>query len=105
MKFATLKTGHPDGELVIVSDDNTKMVKVKSVPTMQYLMENWEAHREELKKIYDSLNQGKMDTFSVDEKKVSLSFTQSVSILGWFGLHPSYRVGQKSKRCGGSAGT
>ena len=69
MKFATLKTGHPDGELVIVSDDNTKMVKVKSVPTMQYLMENWEAHREELKKIYDSLNQGKMDTFSVDEKK------------------------------------
>ncbi|MCY4524368.1 MAG: fumarylacetoacetate hydrolase family protein [Halobacteriovoraceae bacterium] len=68
MKLATLNTDHPDGCLVVVSQDNTKMSKVKSVPTMQYLMENWQAHREELQKIYQGLNTGKIGGTNVDEK-------------------------------------
>ena len=69
MKFATLKTDHPDGELVLVGQDNTKMVKVKTVCSMQYLMENWSTHLEELSKVYDDLDKGRGNALDVDEKK------------------------------------
>ena len=81
MKFATLKTDHPDGELVLVSQDNTKVLKIKSVPTMQYLMENWEKHIDELRLTYNDLNKGAVDAMEMDQKNFHSPLPRSYQFL------------------------
>ena len=42
MKLATLRTNKPDGELVVVSRDLTRMRRVRDIaPTLQAALDEW----------------------------------------------------------------
>lgn len=59
MKLASLKTDHPDGKLVIVSEDQNLFVDASDIAsTMQFALENWASCSEALKAKYTSLNAG-----------------------------------------------
>lgn len=60
MKFATLRTNKPDGELVVVSRDLTRMSRVRDIaPTMQAALDDWARVKPLLDARYQSLVQGK----------------------------------------------
>jgi len=62
MKLATRKNGTRDGELLVVSQDNTKAVVAgANTPTLQSLMDDWAGKVPELVSIYDALNGGQRD--------------------------------------------
>lgn len=71
MKLGSLKTQHPDGELVVVSKDLKKFVKVNQIAqTMQFAMDNWDSVEAKLQEIYKNLNDGKCEsTEDVDQEK------------------------------------
>jgi fumarylacetoacetate (FAA) hydrolase len=59
MKLATLKTEAPDGELVVVSRDLTRAVRVGAeAPTLQAAVERWAAVRPSLQALSDALHAG-----------------------------------------------
>ena len=61
MKFATIKTSSPDGELVLVSRDLSAMAKVLDIaPTLQYALDNWKDCEAALEERYQLLNAGKL---------------------------------------------
>lgn len=70
MKLGTLKTEHPDGELVVISQNNQLAVKVPHIAShLQQALEDSEKW-EKLKKVYADLNNDQcQDSFQVDEKK------------------------------------
>ena len=55
MKFASLKNGSRDGQLVVVSRDLTRFSTVDSVLTLQDLLDNWEEKVAVVSAIYDKL--------------------------------------------------
>ncbi|MDX2113777.1 MAG: fumarylacetoacetate hydrolase family protein [Alphaproteobacteria bacterium] len=74
MKLASLKTDTRDGALVVVSKDLKKAVAVPGIaPTLQQVLERWDALSPHLKKLYDSLNKGESvhGAFAFDETKVA----------------------------------
>ena len=71
MKLATLK--HPelkDGELIVVSKDNTKGVKATGIaPSLLAAMDNWKITKPKLEELSEKLNAGSADgTFDIDQK-------------------------------------
>lgn len=71
MKLATLK--HPelkDGELIVVSKDNTKGVKATGIaPSLLAAMDNWKIVKPKLEELSDKLNSGSAEgTFDIDQK-------------------------------------
>jgi len=57
MKLATLKNGHRDGTLVIVSRDLSRAVSAKDVaPTLQALLDNWANLAPQAEALYQGLN-------------------------------------------------
>ena len=70
MKLGTLINGSNDGELVVVSKDNKKAVKVDSIAkTLQHVLENWSSCAPKLEEAYKQLNEGSLDsTFDVNEE-------------------------------------
>ncbi|MFZ4288197.1 fumarylacetoacetate hydrolase family protein [Variovorax sp. HJSM1_2] len=60
MKLATVKNGHPDGRLVIVSRDLQHAVQAP-VTTMQAAMETWDNVLPELQAWYENLNAGRLN--------------------------------------------
>ncbi len=74
MNLASLKTDTRDGALVVVSKDLKKAVAVPGIaPTLQQVLERWDALSPHLKKLYDSLNKGESvhGAFAFDETKVA----------------------------------
>ncbi len=74
MKLASLKTDTRDGALVVVSKDLKKAVAVPGIaPTLQQVLERWDALSPHLSKLYDSLNKGEAvhGAFAFDETKVA----------------------------------
>jgi fumarylacetoacetate (FAA) hydrolase len=69
MKFATRRDGSRDGELLIVSQDNATAVLATDVaPTLQALLDDWEALSPKAQATYEALNAGSADgAFAVDE--------------------------------------
>ncbi|WP_226643657.1 fumarylacetoacetate hydrolase family protein [Microbulbifer variabilis] len=60
MKLASLKSGR-DGQLVVVSDDLTRMVPAGDIaPTMQSALDNWAAVNGELEKLHERLHNGEI---------------------------------------------
>ena len=60
MKLATYKNGSRDGRLLVVSRDLTYAVDAAGVaPTMQSLVEDWEARAPRLQRLYEDLNAGR----------------------------------------------
>jgi fumarylacetoacetate (FAA) hydrolase len=68
MKLATLKAGGRDGTLVVVSRDLSTAVTAGEIsPTLQLVLDNWDALAPRLEEVYARLNDGRMnDTFDLD---------------------------------------
>ncbi|MCC6138835.1 MAG: fumarylacetoacetate hydrolase family protein [Bdellovibrionaceae bacterium] len=62
MKLGTLKSLHwGDGELVVVSKDNSLFVRVPQIaPSLRLALENWGMAKEKLSLVYSDLNAGKL---------------------------------------------
>lgn len=56
MKFASLKNGSRDGQLVVVSRDLSRYSTVDSIPTLQNLLDNWADKVSKVENIYKKLN-------------------------------------------------
>lgn len=71
MKLGTLNDGTRDGQLVVVSQDNTKYVSVQDIATtMQSALDRWDEASVLLEKIYKDLNLGqRLDAQDLDPKK------------------------------------
>jgi fumarylacetoacetate (FAA) hydrolase len=60
MKVATLRSARPDGELVIVSRDLTRMVRVGEIaPTLQAALDDWASIRPKLAARFEALEAGR----------------------------------------------
>ena len=68
MKLATRNNNTRDGELLVVSQDNTKAVLATEVaPHLQAVMDNWGELSTKLETIYSELNAGtRSDAFDVN---------------------------------------
>lgn len=73
MKLATLMSSNPlnrQGELVVVSSDNSQAVKVEPGTSLLYALESWETWEPKLRAISDSLNKGTAkNCFKLDFKQ------------------------------------
>lgn len=68
MKLGSLKANSPDGELVVISKDNKKAIKVPEIAnTFMQVMENWSELSPKLEKAYAALNNGEGNSFDVKE--------------------------------------
>jgi fumarylacetoacetate (FAA) hydrolase len=68
MKLGTLKSKSYDGDLVVVSHDNSKFAKVPDIaPNFRTAIENWANCQDRLKKAYDDLNNGSLEGTPMDE--------------------------------------
>jgi len=68
MKFATLRNGSRDGQLVVVSRDLKRMVAVSDIaPTLQALLDNWDRLIEKIQLISEKLNTGTLAGQAFDE--------------------------------------
>ena len=67
MKLATRNNNTRDGELLVVSQDNTRAVLATAVaPHLQAVMDNWSALAPKLEELYTRLNQGECnDSFNL----------------------------------------
>ncbi|WP_413663973.1 fumarylacetoacetate hydrolase family protein [Microbulbifer sp. CNSA002] len=67
MKLASLKSGR-DGQLVVVSDDLTRMVPAGDIaPTMQSALDNWASVSSELEKLHEHLQNGEIQGEAFDQ--------------------------------------
>jgi fumarylacetoacetate (FAA) hydrolase len=70
MKFATLRDGTRDGQLMLVRRDNERYTPVQVVETLQEALDEWEEARPALEEKYDRLNDGDIDGEPVDYGKL-----------------------------------
>ena len=82
MKLGTLKSNSLDGQLVVVSKDNAKAVKVLDIAeNLRTALENWKEAKPKLEEVYESLNSGNLsDTFDVNENDFHSPLPRS---FGW----------------------
>lgn len=82
MKLATRKNNTRDGELLVVSQDNSRAVLASSVaPTMQSLLDDWAQKAPLLQAIYAQLNAGERDdAFTVEVNELHSPFPRA---YGW----------------------
>jgi fumarylacetoacetate (FAA) hydrolase len=82
MKLATRKNQSRDGELLVVSQDNTQAVVAGSAtPTLQALLDDWSAKAPALEAAYKALNAGERhDAFAVDAAALHSPFPRA---YGW----------------------
>ena len=68
MKLATLNNGSRDGQLIVVSKDNSSAVIVESIATsMQEALDNWAEVLPQLTEVFEKLNSDKItDVFDLD---------------------------------------
>ena len=58
MKLATIENGSRDGELVAVSNDGSRYLKVECATTLQQAIERWQACAVGLQELNDRLEKG-----------------------------------------------
>ncbi|MDP5133716.1 MAG: fumarylacetoacetate hydrolase family protein [Paraglaciecola sp.] len=59
MKLASLRLPHPDGTLIIISEDQRYFVDASGIaPTLQFALDNWSLCVQGLEKLYAELNAG-----------------------------------------------
>ncbi len=78
MKLATYDNGTRDGQLMIVSRDLTRCLNVSNlVPSMQFLLDDWDQHAFQVKALYATLNQacesGNLDDYPEFDQTKCLS--------------------------------
>ena len=63
MKLATLRNGRPDGELVIVSRDLQRMLRVAAIaPTLQAAIDRWSGLAERVAGISPTTENQRLDS-------------------------------------------
>ena len=79
MKLATRRNNTRDGELLVVSRDNTQAVVAGDIaPTLQSLMDDWAEKSPTLLAIYEALNAGeRADAFPVDAATLHSPFPRA----------------------------
>lgn len=79
MKLATIRDGSPDGQLVVVSKDLSKMVHAASIAaTMQAALDNWADVDDALQKLYDALNNNQLtDALDFDPSQAMAPLARS----------------------------
>jgi len=66
MKLGTLKNNTRDGQLVVVSRDNQRLLPATGIAdTMQYALDNWDAVYPALNELYSKVNQGEGDAVDI----------------------------------------
>lgn len=71
MKLATLKNNTRDGQLLVVSRDLSRAIKVETIPTMQQALDHWSDARPHLQELYEALNQNSLkEAFAFDTTQV-----------------------------------
>lgn len=71
MKLGSLKSNSPDGELIVVSRDNKRFVRARHIaPSLREAVENWSKCEGLLKKVYDDLNKGSLESEPIDENNL-----------------------------------
>jgi fumarylacetoacetate (FAA) hydrolase len=70
MKLATLRNGTRDGRLAIVSRDLKRAVFADTIaPTLQRALDDWDRLAPDLRKLSDSLNDGRTTGFAFDQRE------------------------------------
>ncbi len=70
MKLATLRTAHPDGELVVVSRDLKTMTSAADIaPSLRHAFDNWARCKPALEERYRRLMSGLKNTLPFDEAR------------------------------------
>lgn len=80
MKLGTLKsTRSRDGELIVVSQDNSKAVRVSEIaPSLREAVENWQECRPKLEAVYKDLNSGKLSSaFAIIQNDLHSAFPRA----------------------------
>ncbi len=69
MKLASLKTDHPDGQLIVVSGDLKHAADASSVaPTLQNALDDWDRAFPALQDLSNALQEGQVNSFPFEEK-------------------------------------
>ncbi|WP_421791289.1 fumarylacetoacetate hydrolase family protein [Hyphobacterium sp.] len=70
MKLASLRNGHPDGQLVVVSRDLTRYAEAGDIaPNLQTALDNWADAEPKLQALSDAVNDGSANTEAFDPAK------------------------------------
>ena len=79
MKFATLKNGHADGQLLVVSRDGRQAVAATGIsPCLLDALQRWDAVRQPLQELSDALNAGRATgAFALDTTRCSAPLPRS----------------------------
>ena len=83
MKLATLNNGSRDGQLIVVSRDNTQAVIVESIATtMQQVLDDWANVSPQLIEVFDKLNNNDItDVFDLDTNLLDAPMPRSHQFL------------------------
>ncbi len=86
IKFATLKDGTRDGQLIVVSRDlRTAAIADQIVPTLQRALDDWPFYAPQLMDVYvyEALNAGRArNSFSFDAKACMVPLPRAYRING-----------------------
>ena len=83
MKFATLKDGSRDGQLVVVSRDLcTAHYATGIADQLQHVLDDWNFMSPQLQDLYDTLNHGKArHAFALDTRLLLAPLPRAVQVL------------------------
>ena len=83
MKLATLNNGTRDGQLIVVSRDNSKAVAVKDIAdTMQNALDHWDDVSLELQEVFTKLNNNEAtDAFDLNTKDLLAPLPRAYQFL------------------------
>src|ERR1700754_4115384 len=68
MKFATIRSGSRDGQLVVVSRDLTRCLSIMPIATLQSALDEWDAVQDSLQTFCDRVNASGQGTLPFDPK-------------------------------------
>lgn len=93
MKLASLKTQSRDGQLVVVSENLQKAVKIsEGIQSMQGLLENWDTYAAQLEELYTALNTGYVDSaFAFDPESLAAPLPRAYQWLDGSAYLPHVR--------------
>lgn len=82
MKLATRTNGHPDGELLIVSEDLQRCAPARAVRTMQQALDQWSDVEPALRDQYQALNEDREASVKpVDARELMAAIPRSYQFL------------------------
>jgi fumarylacetoacetate (FAA) hydrolase len=99
MKLASLRSISLDGDLVVVSKDNKRAIKVHDLtPSFQQALDNWAVIGPQLQKIYEDLNAGNLkNAFNLDHSILHSPLPRSFAWLDGSAFMQHVRLVRKAR--------